>query len=153
MKVTFKVEGLRELEKQLDRISKSTGKRAVRKALKEAAQPMADLAERLAPKGPDPKLAPSIAVGTKLSKRQAKLHRRMFRTERAAVEMFLGPGPDPAAWNQEFGNINMGPQPFMRPAWMQDREAMLKRLSENLWVEIRKAVVRAENRAAKAARK
>lgn len=151
MTVTVKVEGLKELEAQLDRLSKSTGKAALRRSLKKSAQPLADLMIDLAPRGATATddLADSIAVSTKLSKRQAKLHRRMFRDDRASVEMFVGPGPDPAAWNQEFGNINHGPQSFARPAWDRDKENLLKRLKGQLWVEIEKSIARAEQKAAK----
>lgn len=54
---------------------------------------------------------------------------------------------------QEFGSIKQAPQSYMRPAWDQDREALLGRLKVEIWAEIRKAIVRAEKRAARAAAK
>lgn len=153
MTVTVKVEGMKELEAQLQRLTKAAGKGALRRGLKKAAQPTADLMADLAPRGTTATdaLADSIAVSTKLSKRQSNMHRRMFRDNRASVEMFVGPGPDSAAWNQEFGNINHGAQPFARPAWDRDKMAMLERLKGNLWAEIEKSIVRAERKAAKQA--
>lgn len=152
MSVTVKLQGFSELEDELEKLSKATGKGALRRALKKAAQPLADLMRQMAPRGHDGEgripMADTIAVSTKLSRRQAGLHRRMFRDDRAAVEMFVGPGPDPAAWNQEFGNINHGPQSFARPAWDSDRDALLKRLGDELWTEVQKTVARAEKRAA-----
>ncbi|MFQ6777574.1 HK97-gp10 family putative phage morphogenesis protein [Cereibacter sphaeroides] len=153
MSVTVSVTGLRELEAQLAKLSKATGKAALRRALKTAAQPLADLAQSKAPVGDTRTLAPSITVGTRLSERQAKRHRRMFRDDRASVEMFVGAGPLPSAHNQEFGNIHMAAQPFLRPAWDQDREALLERLRADLWQQVSKAIVRAEKRAARAAAK
>ena len=148
-----KLEGFKELEKELARIDKATtAKAALRRSLKKSAQPMADLMVSLAPDDPETAgddLKSSIAVGTKLSKKQGSAHRKMFRNDKAAVEMFVGPGVDPAAWNQEFGNINHGPQPFVRPAWDRDHRALVDRLGRLLWDDIQKTVARAERRAAK----
>ncbi|MEO9537207.1 MAG: HK97 gp10 family phage protein [Parasphingorhabdus sp.] len=150
---TVKLTGFKELEKELDRFSKATGKGVLRRALKKSAQPMADLMHDMAPRGETAtdNLAESISVGTKLSKRQAGQHKKMFRDDRAAVEMFVGPGPDPAAWNQEFGNVNHGPQPFVRPAWDQDRMDLLDRLANEMWSELYKSIARAERKAARQA--
>ncbi|MAO01043.1 HK97-gp10 family putative phage morphogenesis protein [uncultured Roseovarius sp.] len=155
MSVTIKLEGLSELEKNLDNLSKAAGKGALRRALKRAAEPTAKIAQGLAPVRTG-RLKQSIIVGAKLDGRQAKLHRRMFKDDRSSVELFIGPSylrGDGGRHGhlQEFGTINHGPQPFMRPAWDQDQKAMLQRLSENLWEEVTKAIQRAERRAAKAA--
>lgn len=147
------VEGLKELDKALEQLSKSAGKGVLRRSLKKSAEPLAELMRLLAPTGDTASddLADSIAVSTKLSKRQAGMHRKMFGSSRAAVEMFVGPGPDPAAWNQEFGNINHGPQSFARPAWEQDQRALLNRLSKQLWIELDKSIQRAARKAARQA--
>ena len=151
MSTTVKLEGFAELERELDRLSKSAGKGVLRRSLKKAAQPMADLMEGMAPRGDSASddLAESIGVSTKLSKRQKSIHKKMFRDDRASVELFVGPGPDPAAWNQEFGNINHGPQPFVRPAWDQDRMALLDRLGKLMWAELEKSIKRADAKAAR----
>lgn len=150
---TVKLTGFKELEVELANLSKSAGKGVLRRALKKSAKPLADMMQNLAPRGETSSddLADSIAISTKLSKRQAAKHRRMFRDTKASVEMFVGPGPDPAAWNQEFGNINHGAQPFVRPAWDQDRMKLLDRLSKELWSELDKSIARAERKAAKQA--
>ncbi|MCW1932615.1 HK97-gp10 family putative phage morphogenesis protein [Pararhodobacter zhoushanensis] len=152
MSVTVRLEGFAELERELERLGReATQKASLRRALKTSAEPMAAIARSLAPNDPAtgaPDLANSIAVSTKLSKRQRSQHRRMFRDDRASVEMFVGPGPDPAAWNQEFGNINHRAQPFMRPAWDQDKDAMLDRLKREIWNDIQRTVARAARRAA-----
>lgn len=147
-----KVEGLSDIEKALADIEKTaTRKASMRRALKKAATPMAEKMYALAPRGETAtdQLAESITVGTKLSKRQKSLHKKMFKDDKAAVEMFVGPGPDPAAWNQEFGNINHGAQPFARPAW--DAEAMptLERLGDEMWADIKKTADRQARKKAK----
>lgn len=146
---TVKIEGFAQLEKELQKLTKAAGKGVLRRSLKKAGQPMADLMRELAPRGDtaSDRLAESVMIGTKLSKRQAGQHRRMFRDDRSAVEMFVGPGPDPAAWNQEFGNIKHGAQPFARPAWDAEAVKTLDRLGPLLWIELEKSLVRAAAKA------
>ena len=152
MGATVKLEGFKELEQELAKLGRHTTRRAsARRALRKAAQPMADLAQSLAPRGETGTLAPSVSIGTRLSKRQQGLHRRMFRNDRAAVEMFVGAGPLASAHTQEFGTIHHAPQSFMRPAFDQDKMAMLDRLKAEIWADISKSIARAERRAARLA--
>ncbi|MEH6834811.1 HK97-gp10 family putative phage morphogenesis protein [Falsihalocynthiibacter arcticus] len=151
MSVTVKLEGFSELEKSLEELSQSAGKAVLRRVLKKQAQPMADLMEAGAPRD-EGDLAKSIAVSTKLSKRQAGLHRKMFKDDRASVEMFVGAGPLPQAHLKEFGTVDFAPKPFARPAWDADKTALLDRIGKALMVEIDKTVKRAVARAAKAGR-
>lgn len=150
---TLELEGFSELEKQLEKLTKSAGKGVLRRSLKKAATPMADRMAALAPVGETATdaLADSVMIGSRLSKRQAGQHKRMFRGSTAAVELFVGPGPDPAAWNQEFGNINHGAQPFARPAFDQEAMPTLERLKPLLWQEIEKSIDRAARKAARQA--
>ena len=149
---TVRIEGFKELEAELEKLARPAARKAsARRALRKAAEPMAALAQSLAPRGETGTLAPSVSIGTRLSKRQQGLHRRMFRNDRAAVEMFVGAGPLASAHTQEFGTIHHSPQPFLRPAFDQDKDAMLDRLKAELWADIQKAVARAERRAARAA--
>lgn len=147
-----KVEGLRELDRALAELPNRTGKAVLRRTLKRAAQPMADMAESLAPVRTD-ELQRSVSVSTKLARRQAKMHRRMFRNDRASAEMFVGAGVLPQAHLQEFGSAEHGAQPFMRPAWDAEKRPTLDRIKDMLAEEIRKAAERAERRAAKVAAK
>lgn len=151
MSVTMKLEGFAELEAELEKLSQAAGKGALRRALRTAAEPLAEKMRARVPRGSGD-LAESIAVSTKLSPRQRRAHRKLVKGDKASVEMFVGAGPDPAAHLQEFGSIHGAPQPFARPAWDSDREAMLGRLKDELWAEVSKSVKRAEARAAKRAR-
>jgi len=137
-----------ELERELERLTRAAGRGVLRRSLKSAAQPMADLANDLAPVGQTGDYAESFAYSTKLNKRQRGLHRKMFRDDRAAVEGFVGTD-DPAGVQQEFGNVNHPPQPALRPAWDQDQKAMLERLGKDLWAELSKSIARAERKAAR----
>ena len=165
---TVTVEGFRELDAALARLSKSAGKAAMRKAGIKALEPIAEAARALAPNDPATggyDLAKSITVGTKLSKSQAKTHRRAVRDNKATVEVFAGAGPLPQAVYTEFGtspfinggrfagsqNPGISPQPFLRPAWDSGKMQVLEDLKVALWEEIQKAIGRAERRAARAA--
>jgi HK97 gp10 family phage protein len=150
---TVKISGLRELEKALAELPKATGKNVLRRVLKKRAQPIADAARGSAPDDPATgagDLKSSIGVGTVLSKRQKGLHKKMFANDKAAVEVFVGAGPLPQAHNQEFGNVNHGPQPYMRPAWDSGQRPMLDGIEKDLWTEIDNAARRLAKKQAKA---
>lgn len=166
-----RLEGFAELDAALEDLSKAAGKGVLRRALKKAAEPMAEKARAMVPRDKG-NLAKSITVSVKLAKRQAGIHRKMFTDDRASVEMFLGPSYNLGDGGRhghlvEFGtapHINGGkfagtqhpgtaPQPFMRPAFDQDGQKMLDRLGKDLWIEIEKSIARAERKAARDAAK
>lgn len=140
--------GFKELEKELERLSKAAGKGVLRRSLKKAAQPIADAANANAPKGETGEYSKSFKYGTKLNKRQSGIHRKAFRDDRAAVEGFVGTD-DPAGVQQEFGNQDHGPQPALRPAWDAEGERTINRLGEQLWTELEVTQARAARKAAK----
>ena len=149
---TFKIEGLKDLEqafKQLENVNQR--KASARRAMKKAAQPIADKAQQLAPRDFGT-LGESITVGTRLSKRQRSQHRKLFRDDRAAVEMFVGAGPLSSAHNQEFGNEKIAPQPFMRPALEATATGYFRPIKDELWADLQKTVKRAEAKAARLAK-
>jgi HK97 gp10 family phage protein len=153
MAVTVKIEGLRELDAALAELPKSTGKAVLRRVLKARAEPIASAMRGMAPDDPATggnDLRSSIGVGTKLSRRQAGLHRKMFRDDKASVEMFVGAGPVPHAHLQEFGTSRHGPQAFARPAWDSGKGAILDGIAEDLWSEISKSAARLARKAARA---
>lgn len=141
---TVKVEGLKDLERALKALPAANGKAVLRRTLKEAGEPVAKTARALVPKDKG-YLAESIDVSTKLSRRQSRLHKKA-----SPVEMFIGPGPDPAGHLDEFGT---GPghqaQPFLRPAWDQNKAKVLDTIANLTWVEIEKTANRLAKRAAK----
>lgn len=148
---SVRIEGLRELDRALAELPKSTGKNVLRRVLRKRGQPLADAMRGRAPKETE-SLIESIGVSTKLSKRQRKLHRKMFRNDKASVEVFVGAGTDPAAVQQEFGNVNHGPQPFARPAWDAEKNSILDGIRDDIAEEIGKAADRlARKRARQAA--
>ena len=144
-KTTVKIEGLRELDRALGQLPKSTAKAVLRKVLKDAGEPLARSARRLAPKD-EYHLYESIDVSTRLNRRQRGLHRK--ETSPAFQEMFVGTN-NPAGVQQEFGNDRHAAQPFMRPAWDAEKMNVLDLISVSLWGEIEKAAQRLARKAAK----
>lgn len=131
---TFKIEGLRELEEALTELPKATGRNVLKRALVKAGKPIETNAAALAPRGATGKLQMSVTTGTKLSRRQRKLHRK-----ESPVEVFVGPGPHAKSVQQEFGNRNHGPQPYMRPSFDANVRRSLEIVKTELGNEIEKA--------------
>lgn len=142
----MKVEGLKEVETALRRLPDATAKGIMRRVLREAGKPIADAARQLAPVA-EGDLRDSIAVSTKLSQRQRKKHRKGGKDD---VEVFVGAGPHPQAHMQEFGTVDHPAQPFMRPAWDQNKRGALDGIKAAMWREIRKSVERLRRKALKA---
>lgn len=154
MKVTSRVDGLADLDRALGELTKSTARNTLRRVGIKALQPMAEEARHLAPDDPstsDQDLKSSIGVGTRLNPRQTRLARRAIRTggaEKHFAEVYMGTN-DPAGIQQEFGNVNHGPQAFMRPAFDQEARGAVDIVAQELGGEIEKAAQRAARRAAK----
>lgn len=146
MVTKVKVEGLKELEKALSELPKSTGKGVARRVLKKAAKPIAEAGQANAPVGPTGNLKASYGVGTKLSRRQSKLNKK-----ESPVEVYAGPN-DPAAIQTEFGNEHQAPEPHLRPAWDGNKDAALESIKTDLWTEIQKSAARLAKKAARIAR-
>jgi HK97 gp10 family phage protein len=147
MDVEMKLTGFDGLEKALDDLPKATSKNVVRRVLKKRGQPFADTARQLVPvdKG---HLKKSITVGTKVAKTQ-RAEVKKLQAE-GFVTMHIGPGQDPAAHLQEFGSSEHPAQPYMRPAWDQNKDSVLDGMADDLWKEINKAAQRLAKKALKA---
>lgn len=176
MSVHFKVEGMKELQAQLEKLKTGTARAALTRAGIRALRPTAELAARLAPEDSG-ELKSSIAVGAKTSsggvgdaeysgvlsaggsKQEAvaarRDARRAVRGERGQlyVDLFMGPRSGRSKDDEikglvmEFGSARLQPRPYMRPAFEMDKEAILARLRVDLWDEIQKSLARAAKRA------
>ncbi len=147
-----KIEGLKELEAALHRLPRAVGKRFLRATLRKIGQPIADDARAKAPRD-DGTLQNSIGVGSKLTKRQRSLHRRMFRNDRASAEVFVGAGGVPQAHIKEFGSITNAAQPFLRPAWDAHKGQLVEQMKTELWGQIERRAKREARKAARLAKK
>ena len=144
-KTGVRIEGLAEVQTALRELPNATAKNIMRRILKKRGEPIADAARQKVPvdKG---HLKNSITVATKLVKSQRRKHKKPDKDD---VEVYVGPGADPAAHLQEFGTVNHPPQPFMRPAWDGEKDKVLENLREDMWTEIKKAAARRAKKLAK----
>lgn len=155
MKMTLQVEGLKALDQALGELTRATARNVLRRVGKKALTPVAIEAKRLAPVD-EGDTRDSIGVGTKLTRRQAQLHRRAVRSGATAAnfaEVFVGAGGLPQAHLREFGGDGHPPHPYMRPAWDGQKAAVLNTIKSDLAVEIDRSARRAAARHARAARK
>lgn len=139
------VEGLRELERALAELPKATGKAVLRRVAKAALEPV-DKDWRARAPVKEGHLNTSGGVGTKLTRRQAKLARKETKS---SIEMYAGPN-DPAAIQDEFGNVHQAAQPFLRPAWDANKAGVLDHVAGELGNEIERAATRLAKKRAKA---
>ena len=146
MRVTCKVEGLRELDRALGELPKATGKNVLRRTLTEAGWPMADRYAGTVRRAFGD-LAESTTVGTKLSRAQRSAHKKQ-----STVEVFVGPGPMVQAITEEFGTLDQPPQGAMRAAWDAEKRPALDAIASGLAAEIEKARKRIAKKAMRAAR-
>ncbi|MGV8951196.1 MAG: HK97-gp10 family putative phage morphogenesis protein [Cypionkella sp.] len=144
MKVTVKFEGGRELDAALSQFTPTKRRAIGRVALDNAGEITAKAARALAPVDSGG-LRESIEVSGTLSSSQKSKH-----TKGAEQERFIGPDNRPQGHLREFGSDGNAPAPFMRPAWDQTKGQVLKRMADELWVGIEKAVKAAARKALRA---
>lgn len=181
MKATFAFHGAKELDAVLaNDLPKATARAVLRRALLSAAEPMASKARALAPDDPETidswrDLKESIVASSKAKGAGARgagnaafaaalrggasrgaagsaLRAAIRDYDGARVQAYVGPRV--AAFHgifQEFGTVNHPPQPFLRPAFDSDKDALLQRLKVDIADEINKAVARAQRKAARLA--
>lgn len=144
------IEGLRELDRALGELPKATAKNVLRRVGRKALEPVARDAEARAPVLSG-QLKIEIGVGTRLTRRQAALHRRATRgAGKAFVEVFAGVGRSvPQGHLREFGGDGAPPHPYMRPSWDANKMRVLESIKDDLAEEIRKAAERLARRRAR----
>ena len=144
---SLRLEGLAEVQTALrellpDRTARNVMKRVL---TKQAKLVMTSAQEKAAVR--TQQLRKSIKVG-KLSARQRAQHRRVDPND---VEVFVGAGVLPQAHLIEYGSSKITAQPFMRPAWDENKTKIVESIKADMWEEIRKAAERAARKAAKRA--
>ncbi|MGO7922008.1 HK97-gp10 family putative phage morphogenesis protein [Rhizobium ruizarguesonis] len=144
MATRIKIEGLKQLDKALGELPKSTAKAVLRKVLKEAGEPVAAAARGNAPRLTG-NLYEHTDYGTRLTRRQASLHRQATKDDRDFAEAFVGTS-DPAGMQHEFGNEHQAAQPWLRPAWDSQKNNALFIITHRLWVVIEEAAARLARR-------
>ena len=148
----FRIEGLKALDKALGQLPRATGKNVLRRVARSALEPIiADAKTKVSVLSGE--LRDSLAVSTKLSHRQKRLHKKLVRGDKSSVEMFAGAGAHlrvPQGVMEEFGTVKRGPHPFLRPAWDGGKMRVLSDIKKDLWAEIKKAADRVARKKARA---
>lgn len=150
-KTLFKVEGLEELDQAFVGLAEEfhprNARNVLRGALKDGGKIIADAGEANAPRLSG-KLAESYTVGSKLSRRQRRQHKK-----ESQIEVFVGPTPHPKSVQTEFGNAHQAAHPHLRPAWdgnwKRVLELIVDRAKERLEATRKRLVRKAEREANK----
>lgn len=167
----FSFEGGKALEKALRAIEKTaTARSTAEKALKVAAEPIAERARQMAPRDQG-YLQESIKIATKANMGRG----RTLRSRKDTVYAFIGidgsvrpPTQSKTRRNKrktrflqnsggvaayaifmEYGTWKDPPQPYMRPAFDGEKENAVKRIGPALWDEISKTAARAAKKTKK----
>lgn len=146
-KQSFTIEGLADLQHALEELPKATGTNVLKRVLLAAAEPIAHMAESLAPVKTG-RLKRSFTAGTRLTSRQKSQH-----VKESKVEIFAGAGALVEAITSEFGTVKQAPRPFMRPAWDSNKNRALNDIKNDLADEIEKARQRLARKAERLAAK
>lgn len=133
--IEFKIEGGREMARTLEQMEASMSRRVQIAALKEAAVPMKDRMEELAPRGnpSDPNLYEEIAVSAVTGEDERETAVAVGPSRRA----FYGSFQELA---DEYGGVHHPAQPFARPAFDLEAKNSLDILVDELWWTLRRGV-------------
>lgn len=168
----IRLDGLKELDRALQELTTATAKNVAKRALERAGAPIAASAQANAPKRSGKLKAAVIvsgrakgankgaaAFGAALRSGASKAEARQIardanRGGSNEVLMYVGVASDTGQGVlQEFGTQHHAPQPFLRPAWDENKDQALKILIDELTAEVEKATARAARKAAKLAAK
>ncbi len=165
MAKSYKISGLRELDKNLEQFTKSTQRRVLERVLKQTAKPVEDAAKRLAPvdKGDLKRSIETVILKSNAGKaafanamQSGATRQEAGQAARAANKAAAGQGLSatvrvranaPHAIFAEFGTQKMPAQPFMGPAFRSVKT--VETMRNLLRVEIDKTAKRMANRASR----
>lgn len=138
---TIKLEGFKELHRNLGNLTKATERGVLRRVATQALEPVVELAKQLVPVDQG-RLRDSIIIANSLSQRA----RRNERDEpKGGVKVYAGTNSRTAVVT-EYGSWKQPPRPYMRPAWDSQKNKVLKFVGYELGAEIEKAAARAARR-------
>lgn len=144
MRTSFRVDGLRDVDRALSELPKATARGVTRRVLIKAAEPVERAAVNNAPEFTGA-LKKDIETGAKLTKAQARTAKRLGKSE---VEVHIGV-VDPAGVQTEFGNAHQAAKPWFRPAWDGTQNEALDIIKDEYAGEIEKTRGRLARRAAR----
>lgn len=141
-----KIEGLRELERALVELPKTTARNTLRRVLISASRDVEHDMEAGAPVDTG-YTSRSVATSPTLNPRQRREIAREDRNDFAVI--YIGSRRGSAAHLQEFGTVSQAAQPYMRPAWDSNKAKVLENIKRDLGDEIEKSAARLARKAAR----
>lgn len=138
--MTFKIEGLRELEQAMMGLEGAVNNGIARRVLLNRGEIFAK-AYRSRVRTDEYDLHESIGVGTQLTTRQKALNEKG-----SDVEVYAGAGGLVQAITEEFGTNDQAAHPAARPAWEATKMQMAEGIADDLALEIDKAAKRVRRR-------
>jgi HK97 gp10 family phage protein len=146
VRVTVKTTGFAELSQALQILSRGTAKNTAKRALLQAAEPMAQLAERLAPDdlktGPGDLHSSIRATARPKSRRTVWVDVAPFQPIEKTETTGRLTGRRVAAAGFEKGTNRTPMHPFMRPAFEAEKGNALQTIKSFLRIEIVKSLAR-----------
>jgi len=151
--VKFEVDGLKELEKALLELPRSTSKGVARRAMRDQLKPVALMANALWPGADDD----VVRIASKVNRGQ-----RGPKEGRSIVNLFIGVpsgktgtphahliewGTGPRFHKNGRATGAVSPAPFLQPAWDANKRRILRGLAKSLWQEIVKTQARRAKKA------
>lgn len=153
---TFKIEGLRELERELAEFPKATARNILVRAGTEAIEPLRQAMADNAPYDPNDRDGDGKHLNETMVTRVAKAGqaRRLGLARAQGVLLMTGPAPvgqrarANAGWQEE-GTVEMTPNPYARPAADSEGVPTIRRVKDALTGQIDKAKARIARKLAK----
>lgn len=153
-RTVVKIEGLKEVEAALAQLPKATGRNVMRRVGVKRLEPIAERAGSIAAGNNwSGDLAGSFAASAKAAGYAKRIGRKASEVEVYAGPAGRGGKAPPQGSQQEFGNVNHGPQASLRPAWDEEKGDILPGLADDFWEEISKAAKRIARKTARLAAK
>jgi len=150
MEVTWKVEGLADLERQLTELGAEVGLKVLRTAARTAMKPVQSQMKRTAPFDEDKSGAPSAQAGKgeiaartqhmadKIGMTTKKLDKKAGKTTALSVRVGPTKAHSQKAIAAEYGTEKQTAKPFMRNALFDNKELVVSTMKNKLAAEIRR---------------
>lgn len=125
MRMKVRIEGTADIARKLRAMGVALQRKTLVPIMEENLEPMAaEMRAHAARRSGE--MADSVTVGTELSPAQAASNVPI-----APIEVYAGPGPNPQAVQEEFGNFHQAPDPFIRPAFDGHVDSAMRGIAED----------------------
>ena len=160
MRISWHIAGAKNFDEQLNELGLALGVKVLAAAARKAFMPVIEAAQRLAPIDSEalkdaikvrvkkPSEGSAVVVGLKIAGPK-KNSRKWFERRNEGLQSVMAPSH---RWHfAEFGTAHQAMHPFIRPAFDQNAETVVRMLVEELTAGIKRAIKRKAKADAKAA--